>query len=84
MKMYVFIVWGQDIKQMSNFKVSATLQASLNVDCPKCEETFDAFDQDNAGDILTPIFYNAWDDLIGCELSCPYCKEEIELTEIIW
>jgi uncharacterized protein (DUF983 family) len=65
-------------------RVISTLMASLDVECPKCENMFDAFDQDDGGNIMNPIFNNGWDKLIGCELTCPECGEEIELTGVEW
>ena len=65
-------------------KVRPTLTASLSVDCPHCNNEFDAFDQDDGGNILHPIFNNEWKKLEGCEITCPICETEFELGEVIW
>lgn len=65
-------------------QIQATLRASLDVDCPHCGEMFDAFEQDDGGDILLPIFNNAWDDLKGIELECPHCRKIMAVAEVEW
>ena len=65
-------------------RVQPTLHAELSVDCPHCGNDFDVFDQDDCGDIVKPIFNNAWDELIGTEVVCPICSQEFELGEVIW
>jgi len=57
------------------------LSWSLDVECPKCKEDFDAVEQDADGDyvIATKIFNNDWNSVAGCELTCPNCKHEFQI-----
>lgn len=60
------------------------LDWQLNVDCPRCQDNFDAVDVDaqNGYIIAKRVFSNQWDDVAGCELTCPNCGHEFELGGI--
>lgn len=66
-------------------KPIGVLSWQLSVECPKCNEDFDAVDQDaESGDyvIAKKVFSNDWDAAAGCELTCPSCKHEFQLGGI--
>lgn len=56
---------------------------SLDVECPKCKEDFDAVEQDDDYVIATMIFNNNWDSASGCELTCPHCKHEFQIGGVV-
>lgn len=60
------------------------LSWELYVDCPLCKGTFDAVDGDAENDyvIAEKVFSNAWDDVAGCELTCPHCEHEFQIGGI--
>lgn len=57
------------------------LSWELYVDCPRCNETFDVVDTDAENDyvIAKRIFSNKWDDVAGCDLTCPKCEHEFQI-----
>lgn len=65
-------------------KVEATLDASLDVDCPDCDRRIDLFDGDDDGIYTPPIFNNDWDRLKDEEVTCPHCGEEFLIEKVEW
>lgn len=63
---------------------TARLDWSLRVDCPHCNERFDVvdFDSENDNVIATKIFNNQWDDVAGCEVTCPKCEHEFAIGKV--
>lgn len=56
----------------------------LFVDCPCCKEAFNAATVDAENDyvITRLIFNNEWDQVPGCDLTCPNCEHEFQIGEI--
>lgn len=65
-------------------QVEARLNASLDIDCPKCDHRFDLFVDDCDLIYTPPIFNNTWDELKGIEVYCPKCEHEFEISEVVW
>jgi len=63
-------------------KATACLDASLRIECPKCKNGFDLFDDDSDGIYRTPIFTNSWDDLKGEDAFCPKCEYEFQIDSV--
>lgn len=64
--------------------VTAYLNWSLEVDCPKCEETTDLSDADDDGVYGNAIFNNNWDALKGTEATCSKCGHEFKISEVVY
>jgi C4-type Zn-finger protein len=60
------------------------LSWELYVDCPECDETFDAVDVDAENDyvIAKQIFSNNWDAVAGCDITCPSCGHEFQMGRV--
>jgi uncharacterized Zn finger protein (UPF0148 family) len=69
---------------MEGTRPVARLSWNLYVDCPKCDTSFDVVDTDSENDyvIAKKVFSNKWDDVEGCEITCPHCEHEFELGKI--
>ena len=61
---------------------TAYVSWSVDVDCPKCEESMDLADQDQDGVVAGAIFLNRWESLSGHEVTCPHCQHEFTLAEV--
>lgn len=65
-------------------KPTAFLSWSLDVDCPKCNETNDLSDSvhDPEYEISTPIFTSAWEKLEGREVTCEHCVHKFNIEKV--
>ena len=62
--------------------VTVSFNYTLHVDCPECKREFDLVDHDHDSVFSRAIFNNAWDDLNGESIDCPYCDCEFLCDEI--
>lgn len=71
----------------------ATLEMSLNVDCPECGHTFDLFSEpvhlNDEGQIYDQVLKDdRWkidaDDRLECSPHCPHCSVEFEVKGLDW
>ncbi len=64
--------------------ITATLDWSLDVDCPDCKESVNLTEYDSATDysIAKLIFNNKWSQLEGYEITCPHCAHEFKLDKV--
>lgn len=62
----------------------ATLEWSLYVDCPKCQESNDLADSEHDPDneISRHIFMNDWDGLNDWEVTCKHCGHEFKIEKV--
>ncbi len=60
----------------------ATLTCSLEVYCPKCNESIDLLEDDCDYIFSTIVFSKNLDDLKGQEAICPNCDHEFNLTGV--
>lgn len=63
---------------------TAYLEYSVNVDCPKCEESNDITDSEHDTECEVPkaLFNNKWDDLKGFDVTCEHCGHEFKIEEV--
>lgn len=59
-----------------------TLTASLDVECPHCNEWFDLFQGDDDHIYQGAIFGNRWGDLETDDHHCPSCEGEFIINKI--
>ncbi len=71
--------------------VKATLVIELNVECPKCEHTFDLVndtDLNEEGWLLDQIIIDGasidFRKRIKCHTHCPECSSEFEVDGVEW
>lgn len=61
---------------------TAYLEYSVNVECPKCEESTDLVDNDDDHIVSRAIFSNNWDALKGHEVTCEHCGHEFKIEKV--
>lgn len=61
---------------------TATLEWSVNVECPRCENLIDLAENDDDNIVGNAIFNNNWDALIGHEVTCSHCGRAFKLEAI--
>lgn len=64
---------------MSNI---AYVDWSLDIECPKCGETFNIANNDEDGVFASAIFNNNWDSLNGEEIKCIYCYHKFKIDSV--
>lgn len=65
----------------------ARLSATLDVECPYCENEFDIIHEEaNNGDYIAVkvVFSSDWDDIKGHTVYCPKCQKEFTLDGLEW
>lgn len=62
-------------------KVIGGVSFNVWVECPSCEEDFDACDQDEEGYMSVEVFNNRWDG-IDMELICPNCNAPLIMEKV--
>ena len=62
----------------------ATLQWSLDVDCPRCDKSNDLSGPEHDTDLLIArhIFNNEWNKLNGREVRCWHCGHEFTVEKV--
>ena len=65
-------------------KPVATLDWSLEVECPACKKEVDlvTVDAENGYSIARLIFGNEWDKLNDWEVTCPHCLHEFKIEKV--
>ena len=63
-------------------EATAYLSWSLDIDCPKCNESIDLSDDDDDNVVSGAIFHNNWDALDGHEVTCKHCAHEFKVKTV--
>ena len=61
--------------------VIGAVDISVWIECPKCDEGFDAMDRDEEARMGSAVCGNKWKDL-GFDYECPSCKHEFVVDEL--
>lgn len=60
----------------------ATVEWSLNIDCPHCGREHDLSQDDDDGIISKAIFNNKWEELAGTQIECSKCRLTFFIEEV--
>lgn len=63
-------------------RIKATLNISVDIDCPECNHTLDLLHNDDENIVTDAIFGNLWEDLAGYDITCTKCGHEFLVDEI--